>query len=103
MYAIVETGGKQYRVSRGDVIEVERLPVEEGSTVELDKVLLVADGDKLTVGRPTVEGAKVVAQVLGENKGKKVIVFKYKRKVRYTRKTGHRQIHTKLDIKEIIC
>lgn len=102
MYAIVETGGKQHRVSPGDTIDVERLSVEKGSTIELDRVLLVADGDKLTVGTPIVEGAKVVAEVLGEGKGKKIIVFKYKPKVRYRRKTGHRQIYTRLAIKEIL-
>ncbi len=103
IYAIVQTGGKQYKVSPGDTIDVERLPVEEGSTIELDRVLLVADGDKVTAGTPTVEGAKVIAQVLGEGKGEKVIVFKYKPKVRYRRKSGHRQIYTRLAIKDIIC
>ena len=99
---IVETGGKQYKVSPGETIEVERLPAAEGSTIELDKVLLIADGDKLTVGTPTVDGAKVVAEVLGEGKRDKIIVFKYKPKVRYRRKKGHRQIYTRLAIKEIL-
>lgn len=103
IYAILETGGKQYKVAPGETIEVERLPAEEGSTIELDRVLLVADGNKVSVGRPTVEGTKVIAEVLGEGKGEKIIVFKYKPKVRYRRKTGHRQIYTKLAIKEIIC
>jgi len=98
---IVLTGGKQYKVSPGETIEVERLPAAEGSTIELDKVLLIADGNKLTVGTPTVEGAKVVAEVLGEGKRDKIIVFKYKPKVRYRKKTGHRQIYTRLAIKEI--
>jgi large subunit ribosomal protein L21 len=83
------------------VIQVERLPVDQGGQVELDRVLLVADGDKVQVGTPLVEGAKVVAEALGEEKGKKIIVFKYKPKVRYRRKTGHRQRYTKLAIKEI--
>jgi large subunit ribosomal protein L21 len=83
------------------VIQVERLPVDEGGQVELDRVLLVADGDKVQIGTPLVEGAKVMAEALGEEKGKKVIVFKYKPKVRYRRKTGHRQQYTKLAIKEI--
>jgi large subunit ribosomal protein L21 len=83
------------------VISVERLPVDDGSQVELDRVLLVADGDKVRVGTPLIEGAKVVAEALGEEKGEKVIVFKYKPKVRYRRKTGHRQRYTKLAIKEI--
>lgn len=103
IYAIVQTGGKQYKVSPGETIDVERLPAEEGSTIELDKVLLVADGEKVTVGTPTVEGAKVIAEVLGEGKGKKIIVFKYKPKVHYRRKRGHRQIYTRLAIKEILC
>ena len=80
---------------------MERLPVDQGGQVELDRVLLVADGDKVRVGTPLIEGAKVVAEALGEEKGEKVIVFKYKPKVRYRRKTGHRQRYTKLAIKEI--
>ncbi|TET39411.1 MAG: 50S ribosomal protein L21 [Dehalococcoidia bacterium] len=103
MYAIVQTGGKQYKVSPGETIDVERLAAEEGSTIELDRVLLVADGERVTVGTPTVEGAKVIAEVLGEGKGEKIIVFKYKPKVHYRKKTGHRQIYTRLAIKEIVC
>ena len=77
------------------------MPVEKGSQIELDRVLLVADQEKVLVGRPVVEGAKVVAEALGEEKGDKVIVFKYKPKVRYRRKKGHRQIHTNLAIRDI--
>ena len=88
-------------MSPGQVVEVERLAVEQGSQVELSNVLLVADGDEVTVGKPLVEGAKVVAEALGEEKGKKVIVFKFKPKVRYRRKKGHRQFFTRLAIKEI--
>jgi len=102
IYAIIETGGKQYKVSPGQTIDVERLDVAEGNTVELDKVLLIADGDKVRVGTPTVEGAKVVATSQGEGKGKKIIVFKYKPKSTYHRKTGHRQLYTKLIIDKII-
>lgn len=102
-YAIVQTGGKQYKVSPGETIDVERLPAEEGSTVELDQVLLVADGKKVKVGTPTVAGAKVTADVVGEGKGEKVIVFKYKPKVRYRRMKGHRQGYTRLAIKEVVC
>ncbi|HEY82941.1 MAG TPA: 50S ribosomal protein L21 [Dehalococcoidia bacterium] len=102
MYAIVETGGKQYKVAPGQTIEVERLGVAEGGTVELDRVLFIADGDKVMVGNPTVEGAKVIATSQGEYKGEKVIVFKYKPKVRYRRKVGHRQLHTKLVIDQIV-
>lgn len=102
IYAVVETGGKQYKVAPGQVIQVERLSVEKGSQIELDRVLLIADQEKVMVGRPVVEGARVVAEALGEEKGDKVIVFKYKPKVRYRRKKGHRQLHTKLAIKEIL-
>ena len=102
IYAIIETGGKQYKVSPGQTIDVERLDVAEGDAVELDRVLLIADGDKVTVGTPTVDGAKVVATSQGEGKGKKIIVFKYKPKVRYRKKTGHRQLYTRLVIDKII-
>jgi large subunit ribosomal protein L21 len=81
---------------------VERLAVAEGNTVELDKVLLIAADDKVTVGNPTVEGAKVIATSQGEGKSKKIIVFRYKPKVRYRKKTGHRQFYTKLTIDQII-
>ncbi|UCD54559.1 MAG: 50S ribosomal protein L21 [Dehalococcoidia bacterium] len=102
MYAVVETGGKQYKVTPGQTIDVERLDVAEGDTVELDKVLLIVDCDKVTVGQPTVEGAKVVATSQGEGKGEKIIVFKYKSKVRYRRKRGHRQLYTRLLIDKIV-
>ena len=102
IYAIVETGGKQYKVSPGQSVDIERLDVAEGKKVDLDKVLLIADGDKVTVGTPTVEGAKVVATSQGDGKGKKIIVLKYKPKVRYRKKTGHRQFYTRLIIDKII-
>ena len=102
IYAIIETGGKQYRVNPGQTIDVERLEVAEGDTVELDRVLLIGDGDRVTVGMPTVDGAKVVATAKGAGKGDKVIVFKYKPKVRYRKKTGHRQLHTRLVIDKIV-
>jgi len=102
IYAIIETGGKQYKVIPGQTIDVERLDVAEGNTVELDRVLLIADDDKVTVGTPTVDGAKVIATSLGEGKGKKIIVFKYKPKVRYRKKTGHRQLYTRLTIDKIV-
>jgi len=103
MYAVVETGGKQYKVSEGMTIEVEKLPVEVGEEIELDKVLMVVDGDSIKVGRPFLEGAKVKALVQGQIKGPKIIVFKYKPKKRYRRKKGHRQRYTRLLIKEIIA
>jgi len=102
VYAVVETGGKQYRVSAGESINVEKLPFEPGDRVELDRVLLVADGEEVRVGRPTVEGAKVLATVADHTKGPKIIVFKYKAKERYRRKKGHRQGYTRLTIDEII-
>jgi len=102
MYAIIETGGKQYKVTPGQTIDVERLDVAEGSTVDLDRVLLIAQGDRITVGSPTVGGAKVVATSQGEGKAKKIIVFKYKPKVRYRKKTGHRQSYTRLAIDKIV-
>ncbi|ACZ39238.1 MULTISPECIES: 50S ribosomal protein L21 [Sphaerobacter] len=103
MYAVVETGGKQYRVAVGDRIEVERLDAEPGTDVTLDRVLLVADGEDVRVGTPVVEGARVVASVEDQIKGKKVIVFKFKPKKRYRRKQGHRQQLTRLTIKEIVA
>jgi large subunit ribosomal protein L21 len=101
-YAIIETGGKQYRVKPGDVIDVERLPeAEPGDTVDLDRVLLVSKDDEVTVGNPLVSGARVVAKVENEGKGPKIIVFKHKPKVRYRRKNGHRQWYSRLTIQDI--
>ncbi len=102
IYAIIETGGKQYKVTPGQIIDVERLDVAEGNTVELDKVLLIANGDKVTVGTPIIDRAKVIATSKGEGKAKKIIVLKYKPKVRYRKKTGHRQLYTRLAIDKII-
>jgi large subunit ribosomal protein L21 len=102
IYAVIETGGKQYKVSPGQTIDVERLEVAEGKTIDLDRVLLIGDGKKVTVGTPTVDGAKVVATSQGEGRGDKVVVFKYKPKVRYRKKTGHRQFYTRLVIDEIV-
>jgi len=98
----VETGGKQYKVSPKQTIEVERLNIAEGDKVELEKVLFIGDCENALVGNPTIEGAKVTATSLGEVKGEKVMVFKYKSKVRYRTKKGHRQVYTKLSIDEII-
>lgn len=101
MYAVIETGGKQYRVSPGQTVEVELLPAEPGATVTLDRVLLVSAEDGATVGQPLVPGGAVVATVIGEGRGKKVIVFKYKSKKRYRRTTGHRQDYTYLTVTDI--
>ena len=97
-YAIFQSGGKQYRVQTGDTVRVESLPYEAGDTVELSDVLLVSSDGEVSVGTPTVPGAKVTAEVVGNGKGKKVIVFKYKAKTRYRRKNGHRQLYTALKV-----
>lgn len=101
MYAVLTTGGKQYRVQEGDVLFVEKLNAEVDSTVELTEVLAVSKDGELKVGAPVVEGAKVVAKVLAQGKAKKVVVFKYKRKKDYRRKNGHRQPYTKIVIEKI--
>ena len=101
MYAVIETGGKQYRVQQGDVITVEKLSVEAGEKVTFDKVLVVHDGEGLTVGTPCVEGATVGATVVENGKGKKVVIFKYKAKKDYRKKQGHRQPYTMVKIDEI--
>ncbi|GAA0077331.1 50S ribosomal protein L21 [Clostridium sp. CTA-5] len=101
MYAVLATGGKQYRVQEGDVIYVEKLNAEVDSTVELTEVLAVGNGETIKVGAPVVEGAKVVAKVAAQGKQKKVVVFKYKSKKDYRRKNGHRQPYTKLVIEKI--
>jgi large subunit ribosomal protein L21 len=101
MYAIIETGGKQYRVAEGDVISVEKLNAAPGEKITLDQVVLVADGDKVTVGKPHVEGAKVVGTVVAEGKSKKVIVFRYKAKQNIRKKRGHRQPFTRVRVEKI--
>ena len=101
MYAIIQTGGKQYRVSEGDVLSVEKLPVAEGEEVVFDQVLtVVADGD-VKIGKPVLEGAKVTAKVVEHGKGEKILVFKYKAKSNYRRRQGHRQPFTKVRIESI--
>ena len=103
MYAIIQTGGKQYRVRPGDTIEVERLAGEPGGSLDLDRVLLVGgDGDAPRVGSPTVPGAVVRAEVLEQARGDKIVVFRFKSKVRYRRRTGHRQELTRLRIRDIL-
>lgn len=101
MYAVVTTGGKQYRVEAGSELVVERLTDEAGSTITFDRVLLVGDGEDVTVGTPTVQGASVSGTVLGEVLGPKLIVFKFKQKATYRRKNGHRQHMTRVRIDEI--
>jgi large subunit ribosomal protein L21 len=101
MYAVIETGGKQYRVEKDSVLYIEKLDAQEGETVTFDKVLLVNDGEQVKVGTPLVEGAKVTGKVLKHGKGKKITVFKYKPKKNYKRKKGHRQPFTKVVISGI--
>lgn len=100
-YAIVETGGKQYKVQPGDTIRVELLSGDEGDLVELNDVRMVSEDGEVTLGSPSIPGASVSAEVLGQGKGKKVIIFKYKAKTRYRRKNGHRQWYTELKISGI--
>ena len=101
MYAVVTTGGKQYRVEAGSELIVERLAAEPGASITFDRVLLVGDGDAITVGSPTVDGASVSGTVLGEQLGPKLIIFKFKQKVKYRRTAGHRQHLTRVRIDEI--
>lgn len=101
-YAIIQTGGKQYRVTEGQVLNVELLDTPDGQTVELEEVLAIGDGDTLTLGHPYIAGSKVVLEVQDEVKGKKLIVFKYKQKTRYKKKTGHRQSYSRVEVKSIL-
>ena len=102
MYAVIETGGKQYRVENEDILFVEKLEVEEGTTFDLDKVLLTSNNGEVKIGKPYVDGAKVEAEVLEHGKDKKIVVFKFKSKKNYRKKQGHRQPYTKLKIKNIV-
>jgi len=101
MYAVVATGGKQYRVEAGTTLEVERLAGEPGASVTFDRVLMIADGDAVTIGTPVVTGASVVGTVLGDARGPKLVIFKFKQKVKYRRRTGHRQSLTRVRIDAI--
>ncbi|MEW5954350.1 MAG: 50S ribosomal protein L21 [Bacillota bacterium] len=101
MYAIIETGGKQYRVQEGDVLFVEKVPADAGETVEIDKVLAVEKDGEVQVGTPYVGGARVIMKVDKHGKGKKIIIFKFKAKKNYRRKQGHRQPFTKVTVEKI--
>lgn len=103
MYAVIRSGGKQYTVRQGDRLKVERLEGEAGSTVEFADVLMLADGDAISIGAPTVAGARVVTEIVDHGKGAKLIIFKYKPKIRYRKRTGHRQHYTQLTVREIIA
>jgi len=103
MYAIVESGGKQYRVEEKAIIAVERLDLPVGDTVELDRELLVKTDAKVHVGKPHVTGAKVICRILAQDKARKVVVFKYKAKKNYRRRTGHRQAYSRLLVEKILA
>jgi len=103
VYAIVESGGRQYRAEEGNTFSVEKLPYEVGDQVELSNVLLIANGDSVQVGQPTVAGATVKATVVEQYRGKKIFVWKYRAKLRYRRRRGHRQDYTRLRIDEIVA
>ncbi len=102
MYAIVESGGRQYRAEAGESFSTEKLPYEVGEQIELKNVLLLADGDNIKVGQPTVDGVSVKATVVEQYRGKKIFVWKYKPKKRYRRRRGHRQSYTRLRVDEIV-
>lgn len=102
MYAVIETGGKQYRVQEGDTILIEKVNYSEGEKVDFDKILFVSKDDDVVVGKPYIEGAKVEGTVLEQGKGKKIIVFRYKAKKDYKKKQGHRQPYTKVKIEKIL-
>jgi large subunit ribosomal protein L21 len=101
MYAVIQTGGKQYRVSKGLKLKVEKLDAAEGDSVELDKVLMVADGDDVKIGAPYLDGGKVTATVTAQGRGKKVKIIKFKRRKHHLKRQGHRQAYTELEITDI--
>jgi len=101
MYAVVRSGGKQYKVSEGDVIRVERLEGDVGSSISLNEVLLVGDGETLTIGKPLVGSAEVTAEIVGHGRAKKITIYKMKRRKNYRRTQGHRQNYTALKIQAI--
>jgi len=98
MYAVIQTGGKQYRVAQGDTLRVEKLAADEGATVELDKVLMIAEGEEFKIGRPFVDGGKVTATVKAHGRGKKVKIIKFRRRKQYLKRQGHRQSYTELEV-----
>ncbi len=101
MYAIVNTGGKQYKVHQGDVLRIEKIPGEVGSPVSLDRVLMFADGENVDIGRPVLDNVVVKGHIVDQNKARKILVFKYKKRKRYRRKLGHRQKYTAVKIDSI--
>lgn len=102
MYAVVKTGGKQYRVAKDDVLQIERLPGDEGDVITLEEVLMIGDGAAVTVGAPLVAGASVAAEIVEQSRGPKIVIFKKRRRQNYRRKKGHRQLLTVVKITDIL-
>lgn len=98
MYAVFKTGGKQYKASAGDIVRVEKLPADQGASIEIDEVLMVADGDDIRVGAPTLEGGKIKAEVVAHGRGDKVRIIKFRRRKHHMKQMGHRQYYTELKI-----
>ncbi len=103
MYAVISTGGKQYKVAPGDVVRVESLDAKKGDTVELKDVYMIADGEKVSVGKPTLPSAKVTAEVVEQGRGEKLLIFKHRRRKGFRKTTGHRQNYTAIKVKEILA
>ena len=103
MYAVIKTGGKQYKLAQGDVVRVEKLDAEEGASVELDKVLMIADGDSINVGTPYVDGGKVSVTVKSHGRAKKVEIMKFRRRKHHQKRTGHRQYYTEIEVTGILA
>ncbi len=101
MYAVIMTGGKQYKVAPGEVVRVETLDAKKGDTVEIKDVYMIADGDKISVGKPTIESAMVTAEVVEEGRGEKLLIFKHRRRKGFRKTNGHRQNYTAIKVKEI--
>jgi len=102
MYAVFKTGGQQYKVSKGDILRVEKLVAEQGKSIDFEQVMMTADGDKVTVGAPFIKNSKVVAEVVNHGRGKKITIIKFKRRKQYRRKMGHRQDYTEIKITDIL-
>ena len=103
MYAVIATGGKQYKVAPGDVVRVETLDAKKGDTVELKEVYMIADGEKVSVGKPTLASARVTAEVVAEGRGEKLIIFKHRKRKGFRKTNGHRQNYTAIKVKEILA
>ncbi len=101
MYAVIVTGGKQYRVTKGETLKVEKIVAEEGAEIELDKVLMIADGDKLSIGAPELDRSSVKAKIVSHGRGKKVTIIKFRRRKHHRKQMGHRQSYTEIEITAI--